>query len=68
MKTPTHTQIHPIPEFQQICFIKNTVENPNIEIDAHIYYAHIKNSVDFERNVLYHFNFIGDKLRQKHDI
>jgi len=48
--------------FPQICFINNTVDNPNIIIGDYTYYDDINNSADFEKNVLYHFPFIGDKL------
>jgi virginiamycin A acetyltransferase len=48
--------------FPQVCFIKNTVTNPNIVIGDYTYYDDPENSEDFERNVLYHFPFIGDRL------
>ncbi|MBE9067604.1 Vat family streptogramin A O-acetyltransferase [Leptolyngbya cf. ectocarpi LEGE 11479] len=53
---------HPMKGFPQICFIQNTVSNPNIIIGDYTYYDDPENSEDFERNVLYHFPFIGDKL------
>lgn len=48
--------------FPQVCFIKNTVDNPNIIIGDYTYYDDPEDSENFERNVLYHFPFIGDKL------
>ena len=56
-KTP-----HPMDGFPQVCFVKNTVSNPNIVIGDYTYYDDPEDSDDFERNVLYHFPFIGDKL------
>lgn len=53
---------HPMAGFPQICFIKNTVSNPNIIIGDYTYYDDPDDSENFERNVLYHFPFIGDKL------
>lgn len=53
---------HPMGGFPQICFIKNTVSNSNIVIGDYTYYDDPEDSEDFERNVLYHFPFIGDKL------
>ena len=53
---------HPMREFPQICFIQNTVSNPNIVIGDYTYYDDPEDSEDFERNVLYHFPFIGDRL------
>ena len=48
--------------FPRICFIQNTVSNPNIIIGDYTYYDDSEDSEDFERNVLYHFPFIGDQL------
>lgn len=53
---------HPMKGFPQICFIKNTVSNPNIIIGDYTYYDDPEDSENFERNVLYHFPFIGDRL------
>jgi len=48
--------------FPQVCFIKNTVNNPNIIIGDYTYYDDPDDSENFERNVLYHYPFTGDKL------
>jgi len=48
--------------FPQVCFIKNTVANPNIVIGDYTYYDDPEDSENFERNVLYHYPFIGDRL------
>jgi len=48
--------------FPQVCFIKNTITNPNIIVGDFTYYDDPEGSENFERNVLYHFPFIGDKL------
>ena len=53
---------HPLPEFPQICFIKNTVSNPKIIIGDYTYYDDLEDSENFERNVLYHYSFSEDKL------
>ena len=53
---------HPIPEFPQICFIKNTVKNPKIIIGDYTYYDDPEDSENFKRNVLYHYSFSQDKL------
>lgn len=62
MYRPEPTTIHPLPGFPQVCFIKNTVKNPNIIIGDYTYYDDPKDAQNFERNVLYHYPFIGDKL------
>ena len=53
---------HPMKGFPQICFIKNTITNPNILIGDYTYYDDPEDSENFERNVLYHFPFVGDRL------
>ena len=53
---------HPLGGFPQVCFIQNTVTNPNILIGDYTYYDDPEDSENFERNVLYHFPFIGDQL------
>lgn len=53
---------HPMKGFPQICFIQNTISKPNIIIGDYTYYDDPEDSEGFERNVLYHFPFIGDRL------
>ncbi len=48
--------------FPRVCFIKNTVKNPSIVIGDYTYYDDPEDAEGFERNVLYHYPFIGDKL------
>jgi len=62
MNGPDPADIHPMAGFPQVCFIKNTVSNPQIIIGDYTYYDDPDNSEDFERNVMYLFPFIGDKL------
>jgi len=53
---------HPLPDFPQICFIKNTVNDPKIIIGDYTYYDDPEDSENFARNVLYHYSFSKDKL------
>lgn len=62
MYGPNPDTKHPMEGFPQVCYIKNTVSNPNIVIGDYTYYDDPVDSENFERNVLYHFPFIGDKL------
>ncbi len=62
MNGPSPSTPHPMAGFPQVCFIKNTVNNPNILIGDYTYYDDPENSENFERNVLYHYPFIGDRL------
>lgn len=62
MHGPDPATLHPLPGFPQVCFIKNSVNNPNILIGDYTYYDDPEGAENFERNVLYHYPFIGDKL------
>ena len=63
MHGPDPANPHPMEGFPQVCFIKNTIKGPNIEVGDYSYYDDPEDSAGFERNVLYHFPFIGDKLK-----
>lgn len=45
-----------------IVFLKNIIKNPNIQVGDFSYYHDFHDPYGFEKNVLYHFDFIGDKL------
>lgn len=62
MNGPNPTNKHPMAGFPQVCYIRNTVTNPNIVVGDYTYYDDPDDAENFERNVLYHFPFIGDKL------
>jgi virginiamycin A acetyltransferase len=62
MNGPSPANKHPMTGFPQVCFVKNTVSSPNILVGDYTYYDDPDDSESFERNVLYHFPFIGDKL------
>ncbi|BBB62004.1 Vat family streptogramin A O-acetyltransferase [Undibacterium sp. KW1] len=62
MHGPDPKNPHPMQGFPQVCYIQNTVSNPNISIGDYTYYDDPEDAENFERNVLYHFPFIGDKL------
>ncbi len=59
---PDPSLIHPIPGVSQIVFLKNSVTNPNIQVGDYTYLDDPDGALNFEKNVLYHFDFIGDKL------
>ena len=62
MNGPNPLDKHPLAGFPQVCFIRNTVSNPRILIGDYTYYDDPVDSENFERNVLYHYPFIGDRL------
>lgn len=62
MNGPNPTLPHPVPQFTRICYIRNTVTNPNIVVGDYTYFDDPEDARNFERNVLYHFPFVGDRL------
>ena len=63
MPHPDANTPYPMPGFPQVCFLKNLVTRPNIEIGDFTYYDDPDGAQNFENNVLYHFPFVGDRLR-----
>lgn len=47
---------------KRVCYIKNIIKNPNIIIGDYTYYDDPDGAENFEKNVLYHYSFYGDKL------
>lgn len=62
MHGPDPRNPYPMAGFPQVCFIKNKVNNPQIEIGDYSYYDDPDGAENFERNVLYLFPFVGDRL------
>jgi len=52
----------PLENYNRLCFLKNVVKNPNIIVGDYTYYDDFENVENFEKNVKYHFDFVGDKL------
>ncbi len=53
---------YPLSDQTRLVYLKNIIKNPNIIVGEYTYYDDFENPDNFERNVLYHFDFIGDKL------
>jgi virginiamycin A acetyltransferase len=62
MKTPDKNQKFPLPHYDRLCFLKNIITNPNIIVGDYTYYDDFEDVYNFEKNVKYHFDFMGDKL------
>lgn len=62
MNGPSPENRYPMEGFDQVMFIKNFITNPNIIIGDYTYYDNPAGPEEFEKSVLYHFPFIGDKL------
>lgn len=62
MTAPDKNIKFPLQNYDRLCFLKNIVKNPNIIVGDYTYYDDFENVENFEKNVKYHFDFIGDKL------
>jgi virginiamycin A acetyltransferase len=62
MTEPDKNTIFPLEHYDRLCFLKNIIKNPNIIVGDYTYYDDFENVENFEKNVKYHFDFIGDKL------
>ncbi len=62
MNGPKPTETHPMKGFDQVCYLKNVIRNPHIIVGDFSYYDDPVDSEGFERNVLYHYPFMEDKL------
>jgi virginiamycin A acetyltransferase len=59
---PSPTTRHPIAGAERVAFLKNFITRPNIEVGDYTYYDDPAGAEQFEQNVLYHFEFTGDRL------
>lgn len=59
---PDPNESFPLENYKNLCFLKNIITNPNIIVGDYTYYDDFENVENFEKNVKYHFDFIGDKL------
>ncbi len=62
MLGPSPATRYPIDGVQRTGFLRNFITRPNIEVGAYTYYDDPEGIERFEENVLYHFDFIGDRL------
>lgn len=59
---PSPTIKFPLAHYDRLCFLKNIIKNPNIIVGDFTYYDDFEDVMNFEKNVKYHFDFVGDKL------
>ena len=62
MTGPNPKTSFPLPHYDRLCFLKNIITNPNIIVGDYTYYDDFEDVHNFEKNVKYHFDFVGDKL------
>jgi virginiamycin A acetyltransferase len=62
MLGPSPASRYPIDGVQRTGFLRQFITRPNIEVGEYTYYDDPKGVERFEENVLYHFDFVGDRL------
>lgn len=62
MRIPDKHVRFPLPHYNRLCFLNQIVKNPNIIVGDYTYYDDFENVDNFEKNVKYLFDFIGDQL------
>lgn len=64
MLGPDKNKLYPVENLETICFISNLPKRSNIDIGEYTYYSDNEHSPEsfFERNILHHYEFLGDKL------
>mgnify|MGYP000931914637 CR=1 FL=1 len=59
---PNKNEKYPLNGQKRLCFLKNIITNPNIIVGDYTYYDDFEDAMNFEKNVKYHYDFLGDKL------
>lgn len=59
---PDPNNSFPLPAHPRTVFLKNHITRPNILVGDYTYYDDPAGVTNFEANVLYHFDFVGDRL------
>lgn len=62
MNIPDKNKKFPLDNYDRLCFLKNSISNPNIIVGDYTYYDDFESVENFEKNVKYLFDFTGDKL------
>lgn len=60
---PDPNTLYPIEGVTRTCFLKNIIKHPQIIVGDYTYYDDPEDVYHFEKNVLYLFEFMKDKLR-----
>lgn len=63
MQGPSPDTLHPMAGFPQVTYLKPLIRRANISVGEYTYYDDPVHALEFEdRNVLYHYDFMGDRL------
>ena len=60
---PDAGRLYPLDGIDRLVFLRPLISNPLIEVGDYTYYDNPAGPERFEEHVLYHFDFIGDRLR-----
>ena len=63
MYGPDKDTLFPLAHHKKLCFLKNLINHPGIEVGDYTYYDDLEDVQNFMQNVKYHFDFTGDKLK-----
>lgn len=61
-KYPNPNERFPIENCERTCFLKTIIQSPQIIVGDYTYYDDPEDVYHFEKNVLYLFEFMGDRL------
>ena len=59
---PDPNAVYPNEAVKQVCFLKNVITRPNIQVGEYTYYDDIDGPEQFQDHVTHHYPFLGDKL------
>lgn len=59
---PNKNEKFPNQNVPSVCFIKNVITRPNIEVGDYTYYDDTNGADKFQDHVTHHYEFLGDKL------
>ena len=59
---PDPNTLYPIQGVTRTAYLKNIITNPKIIVGDYTYYDDLEDVYNFERNVLYLFDFVDDRL------
>lgn len=62
MYGPSPDSRHPIAGQDRLVYLKTIITNPQIIVGDYTYYDDFEHPENFEKNVLYLFDFVGDRL------
>ncbi len=62
MEIPNPNTVFPLAGYERLCFLKNLVRHPNIQVGDYTYYDDFEDVHNFQKNVKYLFDFTGDRL------